>query len=163
MKTKKKTQKRKTRSRRNKKKSYKLRYQRGSGVENHTVGKFYLLGSGSGFRPLYLTVRDLSEQQILALSCPPVNPPEPYYSIRGAGEQYDAMLKSALTAEIEIISSEDYRDGKRLTGKIVDVPEPIFTIDIPYNWLDQNDSTWEIIKQSNKVLQEKKKKRKKYF
>lgn len=138
---------RSTRRRRKQKKTAKVYYQRGSGEDGPEVGEFYLLNAdANGYRPLYLTLQKLDEQQMLAVSCPPVNYPEPRYYIRG--RQQDPLPKSILKQEIKFTKmTRNKSSGDRTLNDAAGY----YQITLPQNWIDENKDIWEIVKFKNNL------------
>lgn len=144
------TRKRTTSMRRSKKstpRTHKRFYQRGSGEYGPEVGEFYLLNTdANGYRPLYLTLQNLDEYQMLAQSCPPVNYPEPRYYIRG--RQQDPLPKSILKQEIKFTKmTRNKSSGDRTLNDAAGY----YQITLPQNWIDENKDIWEIVKFKNNL------------
>lgn len=132
---------------RKQKKTAKVFYQRGSGEDGPEVGEFYLLNAdANGYRPLYLILQNLDEQQMLAQSCPPVNYPEPRYYIRG--RQQDPLPKSILKQEIKFTKMTKNKSSGDRTLKDAD---GYYQITLPKNWIDEHKDIWEIIKFKNNL------------
>jgi hypothetical protein len=124
--------------------------------ERSKIGRFFLLyndGNPNGFRPLYLTTKELEdggilspEENIEALSIPPIYPPEPTddYIIR-LSPQYDIMPNTAFNFEVEIVNINKDVEGYTLSGRVEELKKN-YTITIPNEWIVARADIWEVIK-----------------
>jgi hypothetical protein len=107
------------------------------------LSKFYLLAPDEqGYRPLYLILEHLDNDEVNAWSFPPTQYPLAEYSVRGL--QIDSLPMSILNEEIELDTLERDGTNKVLSGLGV-------KITFPDQWWKTNAPLWKSILKNYKI------------